>query len=347
MPFAALLYRYDPATRWTVSEGESGWNNTTRIAENDRGDKRVLRIYETHKDADKIAFEHDVLLKLSERALPFAVPRPLALPDGATFTALGDGTGRYAALFTYTAGVRPDGSEPAVAASIGEAVGRLSLALRTLQPAAAPAYLPCYELERTHPSCPGHVIAAFCEAPQAAFLDLKDELRLISDAMRAFQAALKTVRTLPHQLVHGDINDSNLLVGMHDRTQIAAILDFEFCTMELRAMEPAVTLAGLIGEAGSLEAAASFLSGFGSIAPLSEEEIDALPLLMRLRRLDVFVHFLGRYLSEVDSADVLRQQTKETAAGLTLLDRHEAAVRSMCKETMTKKASGKRWQSHK
>lgn len=340
MSFASLLNRYDPGTSWTVSEGESGWNNTTRIAENDRGDKRVLRIYETHKDADKIAFEHDMLLKLNETALPFAVPRPIALPDGATFATLADGTGRYAALFTYTAGVRPDGSEPAVAASIGEAVGRLSLALRTLEPAAAPAYLPCYELERTHPACPGSVIAAFCEAPPAAFRDLQDSLLLIGKAMRDFQAALNTVRSLPHQLVHGDINDSNLLVDLLDRTQIAAILDFEFCTMELRAMEPAVTLAGLIGAEGNLDAAASFLNGFGGIAPLSEEEIDALPLLMRLRRLDVFVHFLGRYLSEVDGADVLRHQTKDTAAGLALLDRNEAAIRSMCMETMTKKASG-------
>ncbi|MFD2331891.1 phosphotransferase [Cohnella sp. GCM10020058] len=340
MPFAALLYRFDPARRWTVSEGESGWNNTTRIAENDLGEKRVLRIYETHRDADKIAFEHDVLLKLNGTALPFAVPRPIAMPDGTTFAMLPDGTGRFAALFTYTAGNRPDGSDPAVAEAIGEAVGCLSLALRELRPTVAPAYLPCYELERTHPSCPGSVIASFCEAPPLAFQDLQGELMQICKAMRAFQAALQTVRDLPHQLVHGDINDSNLLADPHEPSRIAAILDFEFCTTELRAMEPAVPLAGLIGESGDLGAAAAFLEGFGRMAPLSEAEIDALPLLMRLRRLDVFVHFLGRYLSGVDDAAVLRQQTQETAAGLALLDRHEAEIRSMCAQTMTKKAGG-------
>ncbi|MDI4645735.1 phosphotransferase [Cohnella hashimotonis] len=340
MPFAAFLNRYDPMRRWAVSEGESGWNNTTRIAENDLGDKRVLRIYETHRDADKIAFEHDVLLKLTEAELPFAVPQPIALPDGSTFATLADGTGRYAALFTYTAGNRPDGSAPAVAEATGEAVGRLSLALRALRPSAVPAYLPCYELERTHPSCPGSVIASFCEAPPLAFQDLRNPLLQIGEAMRAFQAALKTVRELPHQLVHGDINDSNLLADAYDPARIAAILDFEFCTTELRAMEPAVALAGLIGESGDLRAAAAFLEGFGRLAPLNQAEIDALPLLMRLRRLDVFVHFLGRYLSGVDGAAVLRQQTQETAAGLALLDRHEAEIRSMCAQTMTKKAGG-------
>lgn len=340
MPFEAFLSRYDPGRRWTVSEGESGWNNTTRIAENDLGDKRVLRIYETHKDADKIAFEHEVLLKLGEAALPFAVPRPIALPDGTTFATLADGTGRFAALFTYTAGKRPNGSEPAVAESIGEAAGRLSLALRELRPTAVPAYLPCYELEQTHPSCPGTVIASFCEAPPAAFHDLQESLLRIGDAMRVFQSALQNVRRLPHQLVHGDINDSNLLADLNDPSRIAAILDFEFCTTELRAMEPAVALAGLIGESGDLGAAAAFLTGFGRIAPLMEAEIDALPVLMRLRRLDVFVHFLGRFLSGVDYASVLRQQTMETAAGLALLDRQEDEIRSMCRETMIKKASG-------
>ncbi|MFC3802474.1 phosphotransferase [Cohnella sp. GCM10012308] len=340
MPFAAFLNRYDPVRRWTVLEGESGWNNTTRIAENDLGDKRVFRIYETHRDADKIAFEHDVLLKLNEAALPFAVPRPIPLPDGTTFATLADGTGRYAALFTYTAGNRPDGSVPAVAEAIGEAVGSLSLALRELRPTVAPAYLPCYELEQTHPSCPGSVIASFCEAPPLAFQDLHGSLLQIGEAMRAFRAALETVRELPHQLVHGDINDSNLLADPNEPARLAAILDFEFCTTELRAMEPAVALAGLIGESGDLGAAAAFLKGFGRMAPLNVNEIDALPLLMRLRRLDVFVHFLGRYLSGVDEAAVLRQQTQETAAGLALLDRHEAGIRSMCEQTMTRKAGG-------
>ncbi|MDG0789451.1 hypothetical protein OMP38_00235 [Cohnella ginsengisoli] len=82
------------------------------------------------------------------------------------------------------------------------------------------------------------------------------------------------------------------------------------------------------------------MKGFGDIAPLNGEEIDALPLLMRLRRLDVFVHFLGRYLSGVDDAAVLREQTMETAAGLALVDRLEAEIRSMCRETKTKNASG-------
>ncbi|CAI6085047.1 phosphotransferase [Cohnella sp. JJ-181] len=334
MPIASILSRYEPVMRWSVSEGESGWNNTTRIAEDACGVKRVLRIYETHRDADKIAFEHEVLLKLGTCGLPFAVPRPVAMPSGATFATLTDGTGRYAALFTYTEGVRPDGTDPIVASAIGDAVGRLSLALRDLRPEASPAYWPCYELERTHPSCPGSVIASFCETPPAQFAGKREELGRIGEALRAFEAALPAIRALPHQLVHGDVNDSNLLADPQDLTRIAAILDFEFCTMELRAMEPAVVLAGWMGEEDHFLAAEAFLRSYANIVSLSAEEIEALPLLMKLRRLDVFVHFLGRYLSGVDDAAVLLQQTRETDAGLTALSRQASRIRNLLRDTL-------------
>ncbi|MEK0313897.1 phosphotransferase [Cohnella sp. 56] len=334
MSFEALLSRYEPDARWRVSQGESGWNNTTRIAESEDGVKRVLRVYETHKDADKIAFEHDVLRKLADAGLPFAVPRPIAALDGATYVMLDDGSGRYAAMFSYTEGIRPDGRDPVAAAAIGAAVGRLSAALRDIRPDAAPAYLPCYELEHTHPSCPQQVIASFCAEPPAPFADLRDPLARIGAALGAFGESLPALRALPHQLVHGDVNDSNLLADIADSGRIVAVLDFEFCTHELRAMEPAVVLAGLIEDETAFDAAAAFLSGFCGIVPLSEAEIESLPMLMRLRRLDVFVHFLGRYLSGVDQADVLRQQLQEADAGLAVLDRNSVRLQALCRASL-------------
>lgn len=334
MPFQEILSRYDARAEWRVSEGASGWNNTTRIVETNQGVKRVLRIYETHKDADKILFEHDVLGKLSACVLPFAIPQPIAATDGTTFARLEDGSGRYAALFTYTEGNRPNGREPEVAHAIGEAAGRLSSALRDIRPDADPAYFPCYELERTHPFCTGEKIAAFCAEPPAPFADMQGALRRIGGALKRFAANLPALRSLPHQLVHGDINDSNLLAHPADGARIAAVLDFEFCTLELRAMEPAVVLAGLLDEDLQLEASAAFLAGFTRIVKLTDVELEALPQLMRLRRLDVFVHFLGRYLSGVDEAAVLRQQARETDEGLAALDRAAAGVQAICQPFM-------------
>ncbi|MBO9598544.1 MAG: hypothetical protein J7559_12105, partial [Cohnella sp.] len=58
VPFDNVLEQYWPNGEWTVSEGQSGWNNTTRYVHAE-GSKWVLRIYETHRDAAKVSFEHE------------------------------------------------------------------------------------------------------------------------------------------------------------------------------------------------------------------------------------------------------------------------------------------------
>ncbi|WP_027091421.1 phosphotransferase [Cohnella thermotolerans] len=62
----------------------------------------------------------------------------------------------------------------------------------------------------------------------------------IYETLREFRVHLPKLRKLPHQLIHGDINDSNLLAAPDAAGKVAAVLDFEFCTRDLRAMEPAV-----------------------------------------------------------------------------------------------------------
>jgi len=125
----------------------------------------VLRVYETHRDADKIRFEHAVLLELARRNLPFAVPVPMRLPSGATFVPVPDGSGRFGCLFRYIEGNRPDSSVPRVAGAVGEAVGALCRELSAVKVSVRPAYAPYYEMDAAHPSCPQERIEAFCASP--------------------------------------------------------------------------------------------------------------------------------------------------------------------------------------
>ncbi len=55
-----------PAQTWSMRVGAGGMNNTTRFVDVE-GTSYVLRLYETHRDMDKIMFEHSVLLALDER----------------------------------------------------------------------------------------------------------------------------------------------------------------------------------------------------------------------------------------------------------------------------------------
>ena len=51
---------------------------------------------------------------------------------------------------------------------------------------------------------------------------------------------------LPMQLIHGDLHYDNVLC---DEDSLRAILDFEFCAMDYRAMELAICLSKYVGEA--------------------------------------------------------------------------------------------------
>jgi len=328
-----VLEAYFGEAPWRIDRGEAGWNNTTRFVSSG-GRNYVLRIYETHRDERKFRFEHETLLALAGSGLPFAVPRPVRARDGGTFVRMGGPDGKLACLFAYVEGVRPDSASPKTACAAGEAVGALSLALAEVRLPLSPAYPPYYEMDAAHPSCPAERIAAFCEAPPPPFRELSGELRLLRGELERFRAALPALRRLPHQLVHGDVNDSNLLAAPGEPHRIAAVLDFEFCTRDLRAMEPAVAVAGLLAEDRSIGAVPAFLAGYARKIRLSAAEAEAIPRLVRLRQLDVFVHFLGRYWDGVDGEESLREQIAAAAAGLARLDANERKLAGWCAERL-------------
>ncbi|MCC3373086.1 phosphotransferase [Cohnella sp. REN36] len=333
MPFRQLLEAYDAEADWALAEGNSGWNNTTRYASS-AGKQWILRIYETHRDPGKIRFEHEVLLALAGSALTFGIPVPRRNAEGETFVPLQDGSGRYACLFAYLEGERPDGQSPRTAYAVGEAVGQLSDALRGVSPQVSPAYPPYYELDKAHPSCSLARVAAFCVDPPQTLRHLRGELATLADGLARLRADLPAMRSLPHQLVHGDINDSNLLAELEDRHRIAAVLDFEFCTRDVRAMEPAVVISGMLGQEGGRDAITAFARGYASVVRLGSAEADAIVPLIRLRKLDVFVHFLGRYLDGVDGADVLLAQIPDAVSGLAELEREADFIRDCCHSHM-------------
>jgi Ser/Thr protein kinase RdoA (MazF antagonist) len=142
--------------------------------------------------------------------------------------------------------------------------------------------------------------------------------------------SLPALRELPHQLIHGDINDSNLLAAKEEPSRIAAVLDFEFCTRDLRAMEPAVVVSGLLEADRSRDAVPALLEGYARRVRLTLAEAEAIPRLVRLRKLDVFVHFLGRYLDGVDGDEALREQIVSAAEGLARLDRCARELNGWC-----------------
>jgi homoserine kinase type II len=326
--FDQVLRRYFANAKWEVKEGQSGWNNTTRFVESESR-RYVLRIYETHRDKDKVRFEHELLLALSVQSLPFEVPVPQRCGDGSTIVELTDGTQRLACLFAYIEGKRPAEDDSNVVYSLGQAAGILSKALSRLTVKGDPIYPPYYEMDLSHPQCTEDKVAAFCSEPPIVFQGESVQLRAIGVAIERFRVFLPQFRALPHQLIHGDINHSNCLVSEVDNNKLTAVLDFEFCTYDLRVMELAVLVSGLLADDQPLASIESLLTGFGEQLQLNRDEVEAIPLLVELRIFDVFLHFLGRFWDGVDGEDVLRVQTLSAFDGLLMLEKHSQALSSI------------------
>lgn len=286
----------------------------------------MLRIYDTHKDIDKIQFEHAILRQLAALHLPFRVPAPVCTKNGDTVVQLPENEGKYACLFEYIEGDSPAEDEADFFDAFGKASGVLSAVLADVDPGRAPVYRPYYELRQSYPLCSPEVIHEWCLNPPEPFRDLGKELELLYEAYENIADSLVDLKRLPHQLVHGDLNASNLLVQTEDHSRVAALLDFEFCTMDVRAMEPAVILSGLVGHAQEQAAVREFWQGFSRVIELSAAEVSAIPVLMLLRKIDVFLHFVSRYLEGTDEARVVRKQIELLAAELSQLSASTAQM---------------------
>ncbi|WP_172250734.1 phosphotransferase [Saccharibacillus deserti] len=308
--------------------GAKGWNNTTRFVKHE-GSKYVLRVYETHREPDRILFEHEVLLHLAEAGLTFRTPVPQSGLDGSTLVQLEDGSGRYACLFGYIDGTRPADEDRRPLRAFGQAAGELSAALSRIETRLAPAYRPYYELEQAYPLCTPERVAAFGSGSglPAGLSGVEPELGYLSAVYRGILQQTDKLRHLPHQLVHGDLNASNMLIRTGEPDTIEALLDFEFCTYDVRAMEAAVLLSGLPRwERGLPDPMALCGDGFRRHAPLEAAEIEAVPLLMRLRKVDVFLHFLTRYWEGTDGIEVLGEQILSLSGDLKRMDDEEAEL---------------------
>lgn len=306
----------------TIQKGTRGWNNTTYFIKN-KAQSCVLRIYDTHRDRDKIKFEHAVLESLQAEKLSFKVPSLVRTLTGETIVQVEDGTGRYACLFEYIEGESPVDRSSMMIYSFGEAAGKLSTTLAKINPTGVPVYRPYYELEQSYPKCEREVVMDFCENPPEAFYDLRQDLHTLGEAYEDICNSLASLAELPKQLVHGDLNESNLLVDSKDAGKVTALLDFEFCTWDVRAMEPAVIISGFLGHEEDVNAVRHLCSAFGKQVRLLPEEIAAIPVLITLRIVDVFLHFMSRYFNEIDESSVLRQQVQMLTADLKKLSQSE------------------------
>jgi homoserine kinase type II len=259
----------------------------------------VLRVYRNTADAERVGYEHALLRALQGAGLPFAVPCPVPTPAGATAVPVPGDPGRppaLAALFPRLVGGPPDTRDLGQVRAAGAALGALHGALAGVVVAPPGAQATAVTLLGPDPAQPGAPVPAgdplrLEGLPLAA--GQRARLDALFDGLRA--AAPPLYAALPRQVIHWDFEPTNVL--MVDG-RVAAVLDFEFATPDLRAMDVARGLhawtRGALPGGRAWGAAGAFAAGYGERAALTPAEAAGVPTLLLLGQVAVFVHWAQR-----------------------------------------------------
>ena len=326
---APALDAYDLAPPLELSPLPGGTNNPVLLVRTGVGEF-VWKSYTMHADPAPIRYEHRLLTWLAAQGLSFAVPSPVPARDGETLVAA---QGGRQALFPRLPGARPDHCDPAQIEALGAALGELDAALAAYPPTPRPGVALYGDLDRIHREVPDPyaltpVALGLPDAPPyAAFLGWWREemarVRVFADGQ---------YRALPRQVIHGDVAIGNFLV-LDGR--VTAILDFEIAGPDARALDLAAGLKYTmrIWEIPEpLVMARAFCRGYARRVALTEEEVEALPRLIRLRDATGSVWRLGRALAAGDARPALEwlEDMRDSARWLT---EHERTLLEIARES--------------
>ena len=87
--------------------------------------------------------------------------------------------------------------------------------------------------------------------------------------------------------------------------KVTGVLDFEFCAMDWRAMDLAITLSKYASEQNPLNYFQQVITGYSTQVQLTKEEVNAITDLIVLRILSNIVYFVGRAITKEDNFGTL------------------------------------------
>ena len=274
----AVLESYELAPPILPFALESGGTNNQTFGLRTGAGVYIAKRYHRAAARDALEYEHQLVLRLAQAGLSFAVPAPATARDGATLVWDGDG---WTALFPLLAGAPPDPADPAAAAQIGAALGELHRAIAGFEATLRPGRVGYGELRRIHSLVPDPAAAVGESWWPQEFA-----------AVERFAAG--AYRDLPRQVIHGDFAPGNTLFS---GGRLAAVIDFEFAGADARAIDVAAGLLFTLRPwrgAPAWDTAAELCRGYARFVRLTPDEIAALPELIRLRNIVSAIWHIGQ-----------------------------------------------------
>ncbi|SPP79413.1 blast:Hydroxylysine kinase [Drosophila guanche] len=149
----------------------------------------------------------------------------------------------------------------------------------------------------------------------------KERKELCEEVIDAFESkVLSVVSTLEHQIIHGDFNESNIVVeSATNQTDhnIKGVIDFGDTSKSPLLFEVGIALTYMMLEAKDLGSGGVFLAGFASIKPISITELGYLKYCVAARLVQSLV--LGLYTHSLHPTNDYLLSTQQ--AGWQLLEK--------------------------
>ena len=240
----------------------------------------VLKIANSAFGEAELDLQNRAMVHLAER-LPFGVPRPCPALDGGELAAVErDGITYLLRLVTFVDGeplIDVGHLAAPVLRALGEVAGQVARALESFEHPAADRPM---QWDPRHVGAVVEALAPHVEDPRRREL----VLRVGGSAAEAIE---RLAPRLPHQIVHCDVTDWNV-IGLRDRAgrlMPCGVIDFGDVTRTLRACELAVAASIAFGHEPDepICAAAEIVRGFDAACPLDDAELEALPHLIAAR----------------------------------------------------------------
>ncbi|MEM7042268.1 MAG: homoserine kinase [Pseudomonadota bacterium] len=278
----AFLRAYDVGEAVSVKGIAEGVENSNYLLMTDEG-RYILTLYEKRVDPDDLPFFLGLMDHLAAKGV--RCPTPIHGRDG---QALRELCGRPAALISYLDGVWPMRIQPFHCAALGQALAKMHLAGSDFSMARANAlsidgWRPLFELcevgaDQVHPGL-ADVLAT--------------ELRTIE---------CRWPEGLPSGVIHADLFPDNVFF---QRELLTGLIDFYFACNDLLIYDIAICLNAWCFEvdgAFNITKARHMLANYRSVRPLSDGELEALPLLARGAALRFLLTRLYDWQNQVEGA---------------------------------------------
>jgi len=250
-------------------DGDINYSNIKYAITDNEGKKYILKIYPDKNELIQAKEETRILNKIG-KTLSFSVPQTIETSDGQLFFQHEKGEAK---LLSYTEGdfIANVHRTPQLLFSLGEKIAELDKALEKIESPVLASRRLFWDLQ--HAPFSYHKIELIREP---------EKRKLLYYFFDRFQhIVLPQLHQLRHSIIHGDLNDYNVLVK---NGNIEGFLDFGDSTYTPLVNEPAIAMTYMmLDKENPFEHILPLIKGYQSIHPLTNLELELLPELITTR----------------------------------------------------------------